>query len=408
MMGAIDFGYTMGFSLPAVSDMKSYQHWTHSIEEWFTSSTSLAAIIGPVLTAILLNYIGRRTFFFANAVYGTIVWLLFLAVHDNNLWLSIVLRALSGVSIGAFSALVPLYLVELSPRESTGFFGTLNQLGIAIGFFLVYIIGTSKLAWHGLAGIGASITGLLSVLIWFVPESPALTEQLPDVDEQIRPSLISNTSLWELFVCSLLMLFQQTTGVNMILVYRLNLHTSADPNDIAILFSALASLAQVVACILGAFWIERKGRRIIWVISLLGVAITDGVYSLSRASSTGSVKPFPTPVVILLIGLFLLAYGLGAGPIPWFFVPERFPTPIRSYAMAIIACLNWFFAWGLINLRAKYDEALSGWEAFLVFAILSLIGALFGYFQVKNPDESARPHQQLHPVEEILPDSMLE
>jgi hypothetical protein len=153
---------------------------------------------------------------------------------------------------------------------------------------------------------------------------------------------------------------------------------------------------------IGALWIERIGRRIVWVISLLGVAITDGVYALSRASSTGSIHPFPKAVVIVVIGLFLLAYGLGAGPIPWFFVPERFPTPIRSYAMSIIACVNWFFAWGLIILRARYDEALSGWVAFLVFALLSLTGALFGFFYVKNPETAARAHQQLHSPEEIF------
>jgi H+/Cl- antiporter ClcA len=69
--------------------------------------------------------------------------------------------------------------------------------------------------------------------------------------------------------------------------------------------------------------------------------------------------------------------------------------------MSIIACLNWFFAWGLINLRERYDEALSGWEAFLVFAILSLIGALFGHFYVKSPENCTRDRQQQHSPDSI-------
>jgi hypothetical protein len=104
----------------------------------------------------------------------------------------------------------------------------------------------------------------------------------------------------------------------------------------------------------------------------------------------------------VIIGVFLLMYGLGAGPIPWFFVPERFPTPIRSYAMSIIACLNWFIAWGLINLRAQYADDLSGWRAFLVFAILSLVGGVFGFFYVRNPEASVLHVQHLHPPDEIL------
>jgi MFS family permease len=406
VLGSVLFGYTMGFSLPAVSKegcgMRQLRPGAERFWQWFTSVTSLAAAAGPVAAALLLARIGRRALFFATAVFATAVWLLFLAVSRGSTGLALALRALSGVAIGAFSTVVPLYLVELSPRESTGFFGSLNQLGIAVGFFLVYIIASAQVRWEALAGIGALFPGAAALLIWLVPESPAADCDQPDFPAELRPSIASRASLWKLFVGVMLMLFQQTTGVNMILIYLVNATASniimpggTCTLDRELMYSALASLAQVLACVVGAVLIEQLGRRFVWTVSLLAISVTDAAYAATfLADETAAEK-----ARLIMIFVFLLEYGLGAGPVPWFLMPEQFDTPLRATAMAIIAFANWLIAFAMIYVWEQI-KGYASW-AFPVFAALSLGGAVFGYFYAPNTQEAARKVQELVRPEEL-------
>jgi MFS family permease len=406
MLGSVVFGYTMGFGLPAVSKegcgMRVLRPGSETFWQWFSTLTSLTAVLGPIIAAFLLNRIGRRTLFFANSVFSVIIWLLFLAVNKNSIAFSIVLRGFNGISIGIFSALAPLYLVEISPKESTGFFGSLNQLGIAIGFFLCYIISSARITWQALAGIGAIFPGLGAFLIWLVPESPAVNCDQLEYPSELRPSLTSRTSLWKLFVGTLLMLFQQTTGVNMILLFLVNATESkvVVPGatctlDKELMYSAFASLAQVVACLFGALLIEHLGRRFVWTLSLLAISVTDAAYAATFLADEKAAQN----VRLIMIFVFLLAYGLGAGPVPWFLMPEQFETPLRAYAMSIIACVNWIFAFALIYVWEQI-EGYGSW-VFPVFAALSLGGAIFGYFYAPNTQEAARKVQELVSPEEL-------
>jgi MFS family permease len=381
MLGAVDFGYTMAFSLPAQTKMPA--DWGNATYwEWFTSVTSLAAILGPMVFFFLTPRFSRRGLLCWNSLFSGLVWLLFLACGRRVTWLGLLLRGLSGIAIGIFSVLVPVFLIEISPPESTGFFGSLDQLGIACGFVICYGVST-MVGWQALAGIGAGVSLLLAVLIILIPD-PEDVSTRNDPPGMI-PSLTSETSIRNLLVAIVIMIFQQTTGINVVLVY------DVDPND-AIVSAALVQLAHVVSCLFGAFFIERIGRRMMWAVSLLLCALAQGAYALTYLTH----KDLGHKLRVSFVFVFLLGYGLGGGPIPWFFVPERFPPPIRASAASIIAIVNWVFAFGVIWLRFRFQGKLDKWEGATAFAILSVIGGIFGLFFIRNPDVQARRAQVLH------------
>jgi MFS family permease len=56
-------------------------------------------------------------------------------------WLRILTRAGCGLTIGVFSAVCQISLVEINPSEITGFFGSLHQFTIALGIVFPYAIG---------------------------------------------------------------------------------------------------------------------------------------------------------------------------------------------------------------------------------------------------------------------------
>jgi MFS family permease len=388
MLGGLSFGYTMAFSLPARGDMQSDWNGAGNDDywEWFTSITSLCAVVGAVIIGLLSRCAPRRPLFFGNAIFSLAVWLGFYGCGASRLWVGMLLRGLSGVAIGAFSVLVPVFLIDLSPPESTGFFGSLDQLAIATGFVFCYSIATG-VSWEVLVGIGAAIPGLLACLIWLIPESPALAPASPANCANSVPAVVltSDQSLRDLLIGIALMWFQQTTGINVVLLYNFDV---ANP----VLSAAFLQLAHVISCMIGAFWIERIGRRMMWTVSLIICALTDAAYAMTSVRTLRGV----------IIFIFLLGFGLGGGPIPWFFVPERFSTPIRAYAASIIAVINWVFAFSVICLLTQFQDVFQSWKAPVVFAVLSFVGGIFGLFFVRNPDAQARKAQILHNENDIF------
>lgn len=89
-------------------------------------------------------------------------------------------RFVSGLGVGALSAIVPLYIGEAAPKKIRGSLLVLYQVQIVSGLFLAYIIdlATHKIpnsaSWRIPIGLQI-IWGLLLILgAWALPESPRL------------------------------------------------------------------------------------------------------------------------------------------------------------------------------------------------------------------------------------------
>jgi MFS family permease len=193
----------------------------------------------------------------------------------------------------------------------------------------------------------------------------------------------------------LLQIFQQATGVNIILVFN-----SSFDAPRAAFEESLPWLLQALAVVGGALVIEWIGRRAVLTGSLAVTALTDVAFAV--VSAAGADAHWAKYAVVCV---FMVGYGLGIGPIPLFYVAERFPQPLRAYALSLILCINWAGAFGMVRLCAAFQAELSGWVAFAVFACASAGGALFAFFCVRNPEAQARRAQILYERGELIPES---
>jgi MFS family permease len=383
MLGAINFGYNMGFPEAAVGlDFESESELL-----WFKSSAYITAMIGPLFTWLLLKVTGRRALTFVFASTSAFSWLLFLLPVPHPLdWFKFVVWAFCGLSLGAMAALIPLYLVELAPPGSTGFFGTLNQVGIGLGFVAVYAFGLMPKSdhgylhfWHILALIGAAFMVLLCGLVWLVEESPAVTppdRPAPPPDAQLPDeTLFTGKGRKRLLISAGLMLFQQLTGINF---YHTKLDWAGDDWELPV----YTSIAQVVSCTFGAFLIKKIHHRFVWTLSLGFVAVVNFAYAIALKVTSNPLAKLH----LAFIFLFLIGFGFGAGPIPWFFPAAIFSRVLAPSAQAIITSFNWILAFA-VSLGA--GELLSGarnWVLYLACGVLSAGGAVFGFFFAFNPD----------------------
>jgi MFS family permease len=139
--------------------------------------------------------------------------------------------------------------------------------------------------------------------------------------------------------------------------------------------------------------IQAFGRKANWIISLGGAAITDFIYALYEHPRLQ--HRFGTWVPIPVIFINMLAFGLGAGPIPWFVIPQMFPPQVRSAATSIGILSNWIFTFAVIVTFPSLSEATHNWGVFLIFAVASFAGIIFGIFYIKDPKPEIRKDDSL-------------
>jgi MFS family permease len=289
-LGSIVFGFTIGFTSPAAPEMRDeFPSVSEDLLTLFNSVTPLVAIFGPFLVHVFLApplQFGRRISCFVYAITGSGFWLLILGTSEKTFWIGILARGLLGITLGTISAIVPMYVVELSPPALTGFFGSFPQLFLAFGTTICYLIGT-WVKWRTLAVIGSSISFAMALLVWFVPESPS----------SIAPhgggeSLCTRAWIGRLLIGATFNVFQQFTGINAVITGLDDLfeaaHVPIDPGYA----STIAMGAQVIASALAAPAITRFGRKPIWIVSLGVVVVTDVLYSIAvsplQANTTSS------------------------------------------------------------------------------------------------------------------------
>jgi Na+/melibiose symporter-like transporter len=295
-----------------------------------------------------------------------------------------------------------MYIVELAPPESTGFFGSIHQLLVSTGIVILYLVG-SWVHWQTAAIIGACITGALSILLWLVPESPAVAQQnrmAVESQSQMQTDSPPDTVFskrWfgsTMVGCSFLF-FQQLTGISAIVTNLGDLFDKAGVSLPSGYASAISGSAKVVACLSAGLLVERFGRKIVWVISFGGIAVMDLLYALCRMASL--TDKFPNWFPIGVIFLNMLFYGLGAGPLPWFLVPERFPTSIRPTAVAMATASNWICAFAVIFLFPTMQEGMQEWGTFLTFSVVTFVATVFGIFKVTEPVlEDVGDHKEVY------------
>lgn len=102
---------------------------------------------------------------FVISIFSLVSWLLNCLTKINNYagWFT---RALLGASIGSFSAICAMYLVEIAPENYSGFYGSLNQLTIFLAQAVFSFLGTvfDYMDYNFLA---AAVSLILSISIWF-------------------------------------------------------------------------------------------------------------------------------------------------------------------------------------------------------------------------------------------------
>jgi sugar porter (SP) family MFS transporter len=404
-------GFLFGFDTSVISGVIEYISGpqVYNLDEiakgWTVSCIIIGCMMGCVVAGPLSSRFGRKNTLILTA-------LIFLmsslgCALTNHYYAFITYRIIAGVAVGAASMLAPIYIAELSPPKHRGKLVSLNLFAIFLGqssafysnFFLRHIGGDNN--WRWMLAVMAVPSFLLFISLLFVPESPrwliekneinlamgiltrinGVTEANREFGEIQQTLKASKGTLSELFhrgmfkilvIGILLAVFQQVTGINVVMYYAPAIFKSAGfGNDSALLQTALMGMVNLTFAVVSMFFVDKVGRKPLMVIGSIGMSIAMTLLALTFI--TGHAKGY---FVLACIMGYLAAFGFSLGPVVWVLIAEIFPNRLRSYAVAI----STFMLWGanfVVSLTFPYLlNNLKGYS-FVIYGSMCLLCLLF-------------------------------
>ncbi|XP_018573951.1 facilitated trehalose transporter Tret1 isoform X2 [Anoplophora glabripennis] len=380
------------------------------------------ATIGGMLMCFPIGYIcdliGRKWGCITTVVPFTVGWLLIIfAANTGMIYAG---RFLTGLAGGAFCVAAPIYTSEIAQKEIRGTLGSFFQLLLTCGILLSYVAG-AYMSPRNLSILCAVIPIVFAVVFFFQPETPVyfLKNQKPaaaldslqrlrgptyncddeikeikdtlDQDASIKVSFFeamrTTASKKALLICFGLMFFQQMSGVNAVIFYTKDIFESSGSTLPASTATIIVGVMQVIATFISSVSVDRFGRKILLLGSVLFMMLSGlilGVFfSLKDRNvldADGVDKISFLPILCLII--FICAFSLGFGPIPWLISAELMPQEIKSTACSAAATFNWLLAFIVTRFYGNLSDAIGGDSTFYIFAGLSLLGTLFVFFVV--------------------------
>ncbi|CAH1397233.1 unnamed protein product [Nezara viridula] len=362
---------------------------------WMVSIVAIGAGVASIPCGMLADVFGRKTILLATGITSAISWLLIMMTRSK--WALYVAQVLGGIVLGGAPSVAPIYISEISPPQIRGaIVGQLNTM-FFVGQLLVYAVGP-LLSYTNYIRVCSSIPIFFFIFFGFAPESPyylmskgrdeeakdcmtklrgkdSLAELELAKKESLEKTSVEKTSIWEMLKTENhiknMICLQILSGVSMfngscaLSVYAVEF---LGGQWVAIEMGAVF----VVSSFLAAFLADPIGRRPLLVSSLIGAAIFTSVLAAYFICFEKA---------LLYVGLFGFCFitSVGINPFIMTLPSELFPTSLRAFANGLTQLTTGFLGFVCIKLFVNINETFGVTYNFILYTIISLIGAVAGY-----------------------------
>jgi MFS family permease len=307
-----------------------------------------------------------------------------------NFIMGIVMRALLGFIGGGYSAICPMYIIELAPHAVRSAFSVLPEAGVIFGGLLSNFVAPS-LGYLGVLGLNSGIALFQFFALFLIPESPSvavLRARLQSAKDAKAEGIQSGTFVTysvfrRKYIRNLVtgvgaLVLQQFCG-NSPIIANLAPIMSGSGIDLHPCYQAgIVTSGQQISALLGGFVISRLGRKKTWIISASGIVVFLTIFSLNSYYGWANWLALAS---ILFYGLF---YDIGMGPIPWFIMPEYFPSSVRAQGTSVATSCSWVFQFIMVFLWPVMEKYLKDF-ALMIFAGVTCFTIGFGALLIYEP-----------------------
>jgi sugar porter (SP) family MFS transporter len=429
-IGGFLFGYDTAVINGANTYLQSHFALDPHNDTFLIGLATASAIVGCIPGAMSAGFVSdrfgrRRVLFFCAILYALSA---ILSAIPRSFGQFIAARVLSGIAIGVSSMICPVYIAEIAPARWRGRLGTLFQFGIVAGIFLTLFINrwiqqsgdaawNTDYGWRWMLAAEALPALVFLFLLFPIPESPRWLIKAGREEEAGRIlvrvggaehaaaeiAAVKNVllqeegSLSELFSrhyrLPLLIAFVLTTGaqfsgINSIMYYSTEIFKNATGNANAAFSSSVwIGLVNFLATFGAILFVDKAGRK---PLLLLGNAVQ--VAALVAVGVIFLRNPL-SPALLWFVLLYISAFAIAAGPLPWVVCSEIFPAKLRGRAMSV----STFFIWAACLLVAQTFplllKVIGPARTFWIYAGCSAITFLFVLFRL--PETKGRTLEEI-------------
>ncbi|KAJ5793461.1 hypothetical protein N7457_000060 [Penicillium paradoxum] len=395
-----------------------------------SSIYTLGGLLGALLAGPIATQYGRLLALRATTVFfilGPLAETLAPAIP-----LLILGRFLSGIGSGAAIVVGPIYISEIAPPSVRGFFGAFTQVMTNVGILLTQSLGyfwSEANLWRLILAVAGIIGALELAGLFLVPESPCwLAEHQkasqarrvlqrirgrdadieaeiaswtsPDVpasgeeesllsppigdgtpkkpavtfmqvvkDPYYRPAIIAVVGV---------MVGQQFTGMNSIVMYSVSLLQSILPTTAALLTVIISAINLVITLACSPLP-DRIGRKSCLMLSICGMGCSSVLLALGIYMNAKIL----TAIAALL---FVACFAVGLGPVPFILASELVGPEAVGAAQSWALGANWIATFVVAQFFPVLNDALGGrGKVYWVFAAMA---GLFGGFIYRHVPET--------------------
>ncbi|XP_054995953.1 solute carrier family 2, facilitated glucose transporter member 9 [Sorex araneus] len=437
LVGAFGSSFLYGYNLSVVNAPTSYikafynesweRRYGHPIDPdtltllWSVTVSifAIGGLVGTLLVKPIGKVLGRKHILLANNGFALAAALLMsCALRAGAFEMLIVGRFVMGVDGGISLTALPMYLNEISPKESRGSLGQVTAIFICIGVFTGQLLGLPELlgkesTWPFLFGVIAVPALLQLAVLPFLPESPryllfekhdrAAAEKAfqtflgredvsVEVEEVLAESrvqrnlrLVSVLELlrspgerWQVLTVVVTMACYQLCGLNAIWFYTSSIFGKAGipPEKIPYITLSTGGI-ETLAAVFSGLVIERLGRRPLLIGGFGLMTLFFGTLTVTLTlQDRAPWVPYLSIVCILAI---IASFCSGPGGIPFILTGEFFQQAQRPAAFLVAGTVNWLSNCA-VGLLFPFIQKSLGTYCFLVFATICLAGAVYFFF----------------------------
>ena len=299
-------------------------------------------------------------------------------------FLVLAMRFVCGMAIGGFTVGCPLYLSEVAPIAMRGRVVGVFQVQVGAGVIAAFSAGAvcahfapSATPWKWILGMGALPALALLFLARFMPkveaegvasDSAQLAAEIP-FQSHGRPDqrLFVRRNARLILLATSIAVFNQLSGVNVLLLYMLEILTSAGVDfSLGHKYTVLISGLTLVITMLGMAFVDRLGRKPLLYLGSLGMAgclVTLGL----------SIPHHFNPLFYLFILVSYNAFfAFSQGTVVWVYLSELFPPGLRGSGQGYGSTVHWIANAVLISVFPSVQHA-SSVGIFYIFTLMMVL-----------------------------------
>ncbi len=419
-------GFLFGYDIGVISGAQLFIVPAFGLDnvhtEIMVAAVTFGAIFGAIFAAGYAERFGRRW----SIILGGIIFVvgILLTALAPDYWVLVLGRVIIGYAVGHESAIVPMYIAEVSAPAVRGTLITMFQLAITAGIFVADLIDAAAQPHWRLMFILAVIPAAVLIIAMIpMPRSPRwlvkqgeteeagkvlrkvrevqnVEEELGEIIDSVAIEIEAEAPWTDLFkkpvskVFSLglmLAIIQQLLGINTVFYYGPTILENAgiSSSSNALWYALIFSGVNVAATFIAIRYIDRWGRRPLLIIGAGGqivfLALTATMFLVFGDKPGGVAAYF---VLVTLCGVVVF-FAFSFGPIVWVMISEIFPLRVRATGVSLATAANWAANLIVALTFLSLLDALTAPGTFYLYAFIGILSLIYIWHKVPETKDKS-------------------